>query len=136
AQFCRLRGANMGCEPRRLPSIGPRRGTTSSAWVGGKYVASRLLATIGLVAAVTAPAQAQVKFWGNPFAPSDWSNFFNWVPFGAPTAANPAVISNGGTALVTTSNAVAGSLTLGLSPFTSGTVNIGAGGVLTATGAA
>ena len=74
---------------------------------------------------------AQVKTWVG--ASGDWTTGTDWSPAGAPTAFNDAIISNGGTALIT-SSVTARSLTLGQSTGTSGTAGIGAGVVLTATG--
>jgi T5SS/PEP-CTERM-associated repeat protein len=121
----------MGYEPRRLFSIGPRLAATSRARAGCKFVWSRLLATIVLVAAVTAPAQAQVKTWAD--ATGNWIIGTNWDPAGTPptppTPANDAVINNGGTAQIT-GPASAFSLTLGSISGGSGTVTIGGAGGL------
>ena len=116
----------MGREPRRLSSIGPRRGATSRARAGCEFVSSRLLATIALVAAVSAPAQAQVQTWVD--ATGNWIIGTNWAPAGTPTPATDAQIDNGGTAQIT-GPASANSLTLGSIPGGSGTVTIGAGGL-------
>ena len=116
----------MGREPRRLSSIEPRRGATSRARAGCEFVSSRLLATIALVAAVSAPAQAQVQTWVD--ATGNWIIGTNWAPAGTPTPATDAQIDNGGTAQIT-GPASANSLTLGSIPGGSGTVTIGAGGL-------
>ncbi len=118
----------MGCEPRRLPSKGPRRGTT----LHRAFVSSRLLAAIALIAAFSAPAQAQ-SVWISPFA-GDWTNNNNWSPAFEPTAADDAVNNRGSTILVTTSGDTANSLTLGQSVGASGAMAISAGGVLTTNG--
>jgi outer membrane autotransporter protein len=65
----------MGCEQHRLSSIGPRRGTSSLAH-GGKFVPSRLLTTIALVAASTVSTHAQTN-WTGAFS-NGWFNPFNW----------------------------------------------------------
>jgi outer membrane autotransporter protein len=85
-----------------------------------------LLATIALVAAVSAPAQAQVQTWVD--ATGNWIIGTNWAPAGTPTPATDAQIDNGGTAQIT-GPASANSLTLGSIPGGSGTVTIGAGGL-------
>ena len=118
----------MECEPRQLLSIRPRRDATSRARAGCKFVLSGSLATIALVAVVSAPAQAQTKTYVQPNF-GNWADPFNWLPLfpfppTAPTAADDAVINNGATAQVVTSDAVAGSLTLGILPGGSGTVDV------------
>jgi autotransporter-associated beta strand protein/T5SS/PEP-CTERM-associated repeat protein len=89
-------------------------------------------ATMALLAALSAPARAQVS-WISPLA-GDWTNATNWNPGFEPTAADEAINNKGSIALVTTSGATAKSLTLGQSPGTSGAVSILAGGLLTTTG--
>ena len=79
----------MGREPHRLASIGPRRGATSGARAGGKFVSSRLLATIALVAASMVSAHAQTN-WTGAFS-NGWFNPGNWNA-GVPTAATNANI--------------------------------------------
>ena len=118
----------MRYEPHRLPSIGSRRGTTSPALAGSKFVLSGSLATIALVVLVSASAQAQTKTFVQPNF-GNWADPFNWLPLfpfppTAPTAADDAVINNGATAQVVTSDAVARSLTLGILPGGSGTVDV------------
>ena len=76
-RHCRLIGADMGCEPRRLSSIGLRRGAASPARAGGKFGSSRLLAIIALVAASTVSAHAQTN-WTGAFS-NGWFNSFNWT---------------------------------------------------------
>ena len=66
----------MGCEPHRLSSIGPRRGATSRARAGCKFVSSRLLATIALFAASTVSTHAQTN-WTGQFS-SNWFLSGNW----------------------------------------------------------
>jgi autotransporter-associated beta strand protein/T5SS/PEP-CTERM-associated repeat protein len=93
-------------------------------------------ATMALLAALSASAQAQVRTWISPFA-GDWTNATNWNPGFVPTAADDAVINKagGGIALVTTSGATARSLTLGQSAGDSGTVAIdGTGSLVTSNG--
>ena len=79
----------MGCEPRRLSSIGPRRGATSRARAGCKFVLSRLLATIALFAASTVSTHAQTN-WTGAFS-NGWFNFRNWDA-GVPTQTTSANI--------------------------------------------
>ena len=74
---CRLIGGRYGCEPHRLSSIGPRRRATSGARAGCKFVSSRLLATIALVAASTVSTHAQTSNWTGEFS-SDWFLGGNW----------------------------------------------------------
>ena len=85
------------------------------------------------LAALSAPAQAQVTTWISPFA-GDWTQANNWNSGFEPTAADDAVNNKGSTVLVTTSGDTARSLTLGQSVGTSGTLAISAGGVLTTNG--
>jgi T5SS/PEP-CTERM-associated repeat protein len=94
-------------------------------------------ATMALLAVLSKPAQAQVRTWISPFA-GDWTNATNWNPGFEPTTADDAFINRAGSgiALVTTSGATARSLTLGQSAGDSGTVAIGAGGLLTTIGGA
>ena len=117
----------MGCEPRRLSPIRPRRDmTTSRARAACKFLSSGSLAAIALVAAVSAPAQAQVRTWVD--ATGIWVNNNNWFPAAVPTPADDAVINNGGTAQVI-GPASANTLILGLISGGSGTVTVGAGGL-------
>ena len=113
-------------ELHRRFSIGPRHGATSPARVSGKFVFSRLLVTIGLVAAASVPAQAQVKTWID--TTGNWITGTNWAPAGVPTPADDAVVNNGGTAQVT-GPASANTLILGLNAGGSGMVTIGGGGL-------
>ena len=113
-------------ELHRRFSIGPRHGATSPARLSGKFVFSRLLATIGVVAAASVPAQAQVKTWID--TTGNWITGTNWAPAGVPTPADDAVVNNGGTAQVT-GPASANSLILGLNAGGSGMVTIGGGGL-------
>jgi hypothetical protein len=77
-------------------------------------------------------AQAQNKTWNA--ATGDWANGANWTPSGAPSAFNNAIINNGGTGQVTSSD-TAGSLSLGSNLGNSGTVSIsGTAGLLTING--
>src|SRR4029077_19620702 len=117
---------DMRREPHRLFFIGPHRSALLPARTGAKFVFSRLLAAIALVAAVSAPARAQVRTWVD--ATGNWINNTNWAPAAVPTPADDAVINNGGTAQIT-GPASANSLTLGSIPGGSGTVTIGAGGL-------
>ena len=64
----------MVCEPRRLSSTGPRQGATSRA--SGKFVSSRLLATIALFAASTVSTHAQTNWTGR--VSSEWFLSGNW----------------------------------------------------------
>ena len=91
-----------------------------------KFLSSGLLATIALVAAVSAPAQAQVRTWVD--ATGIWVTGNNWFPAAVPAPADDAVINNGGTAQVI-GPASANSLILGLISGGSGTVTVGAGGL-------
>src|SRR5256885_759118 len=117
-------GADMSSEPPS--SIGPRRATMSRARDGCNFISSKLLATLALFAAVSVPAQAQLKTWVD--ATGNWSTGTNWAPAGPPAPANDAVINNGGTAQGT-GPASAASLTLGLNAGGSGTVTRGARGL-------
>jgi T5SS/PEP-CTERM-associated repeat protein len=65
----------MGCDPRRLSSIGPRRSATSRTR-GCKFVSSRLLATIALFTASTVSTHAQTN-WTGLFS-SNWFLNGNW----------------------------------------------------------
>ena len=67
----------MGREPCRWSSIGPRRGATSRARAGCKFVLSTLLATIALFAASTVSTHAQTD-WTGPFS-SNWFLSGNWI---------------------------------------------------------
>ena len=93
-------GADMGCEPRRLSSIGPRRGATSRARAGCKFVLSRLLAPTLLVAVTAfAPgaARAQDATWLLNPTSGNFNTAANWNPATVPT----------GTAFFGTSNITA-----------------------------
>ena len=79
----------MGCEPRPLSSIGPRRGATSRARAGCKFVLSTLLATIALFTASTVSTHAQTNWTGA--VSNGWFNAGNWNA-GVPTAATSANI--------------------------------------------
>src|SRR5258708_23697459 len=79
----------MGCEPHRLSSIGTRRGTTSPARAGGKFVSSRLLAAIALFAASTVSTHAQTNWTGANS--NGWFNSLNWNA-GVPNALTSANI--------------------------------------------
>ena len=79
----------MGCEPRPLSCIGPRRGATSRARAGCKFVLSTLLATIALFAASTVSTHAQTNWTGA--VSNGWFNAGNWNA-GVPTAATSANI--------------------------------------------
>ena len=79
----------------------------------------------------TLSAQAQ-KTWNA--ATGDWANDLNWQPLGAPSTSSNAIINNGGTAQVTSSD-TAGSLSLGSNLGNSGTVSIsGTAGLLSING--
>ena len=67
----------MGREPCRWSSIGLRRGATSRARAGCKFVLSTLLATIALFAASTVSTHAQTD-WTGRFS-SNWFLSGNWV---------------------------------------------------------
>ena len=79
----------MGCDPRRLSSMGLRRGTTSRARTGCKIVSSILLAAIALFTASTVSTYAQTNWTGA--VSSDWFPAGNWNA-GVPTAATSANI--------------------------------------------
>ena len=74
----------MGCEPRRLSSIGPPRGATTAARAGGKFFSSRLLAAIALFTASTVSTHAQVTNWTGATS-NGWFNPGNWST-GVPNA--------------------------------------------------
>jgi outer membrane autotransporter protein len=99
---CQWMGADMACDPRRMLSIRPRRGTASRAR-GCKSVPSRLLATIALVAASSVSSHAQTN-WTGQFS-SNWFLAGNWdAGFPRQTTdanidtvtPNPTVISSSG----------------------------------------
>ena len=81
----------MGCEPRRLSPIRPRRDMTSRARAACKFVSSGLLATIALLAASTAPTHAQSNWTGA--VSNGWFNPLNWSPVGVPGVATDAIIN-------------------------------------------
>ena len=117
----------MGCESHRLSAIGPRRGATSRARAGRKFVLSRLLATIALFAASTASTYAQSN-WTGQFT-SNWFLSGNWIG-GFPrqttdgiintVTPNPTVLADPG--------ALARNLTVGANG--TGMLSIQAGGTL------
>jgi T5SS/PEP-CTERM-associated repeat protein/autotransporter-associated beta strand protein len=118
----------LGAEPRLLFSIGPRRRATSRARAGGKFVSSRLLATIALFAASAVSTHAQTRNWTGRFTP-DWFLSGNWdSTFPRQTddaiintvTPNPTVISRPG--------ALARNLTVGANG--TGTLTIQNGGTL------
>ena len=116
-----------GVHGRSLDRRGRRRAALL-ARARCKFVSSTALATIALFAAVSAPAQAETKTFVQPNF-GNWADPFNWLPLfpfppTAPTAADDAVINNGATAQVVTSDAVAGNLTLGITAGGSGTVDV------------
>ena len=107
----------------------------SRARTACKFLSAGSLATIALVAVVSAPAQAQTKIFVQPNF-GNWADPFNWLPLfpfppTAPTAADDALINNGATAQVVTSDAVARNLIVGSTLGGSGTVDVNAGGILT-----
>ena len=65
----------MGCEQRRLFSI-TQSGTVSPAHAAGRFVSSRLLATMALFAATTVSTHAQTN-WTGAFS-SNWFLSGNW----------------------------------------------------------
>jgi outer membrane autotransporter protein len=67
----------MGCERYRLSSVGPRRGATSPARSGCKFVSSRMLAALALFAASAVSAHAQSN-WTGQFS-SNWFLAGNWI---------------------------------------------------------
>jgi outer membrane autotransporter protein len=69
-------GGQVGSKTYR--SVGPRRGATSRARAGGKFISSGLLATIALIAASTVSAQGQTTNWTGQFS-SDWFFGPNWL---------------------------------------------------------
>ena len=117
----------MECEPHRVSSIGPRRGATSGAHAGCKFVSSRLLAAFALFAASTVSTHAQTN-WTGQFS-SNWFLSGNWdAGFPRQTTdgnintvtPNPTVISDPG--------AQARNLTIGANG--TGMLTIQAGGTL------
>jgi outer membrane autotransporter protein len=99
----------MGCIPRRLSFVGARRGATSRARAGCKFVSYRLLAAIALFAASTVSAHAQTA-WTGPG--TDWFTPGNWSA-GVPTAATNAIIDTGPISVIDTPGAVAQTLHVG-----------------------
>ena len=117
----------MGCEPRPLSSIGPRRGATSRARAGCKFVLSTLLATIALFAASTVSTHAQTN-WTGQFS-SNWFLSGNWDA-GFPrqtTDANINTVTPNSTA-ITSPGALARNLSVG--PSGTGMLTILTGGTL------
>src|SRR5438067_2250070 len=70
-------------------------------------------------AALSSPFMAQAAdiSW-SAAVPGDWSNFLNWTPAVVPGAADNALVTNGGTALITTNDGTVQNVTI-----TSSTVN-------------
>jgi len=81
----------MGCEPRRLSSVGTRRGVTSPARAGCKFVLCRLLAIIALFAASAISTHAQTNWTG--LASSNWFVGPNWDTFLFPRQTDDANIN-------------------------------------------
>lgn len=116
---------------------GPGNGTTippgsSPAFLTGSINEFRvyntaLTATDVLYSAVAGPNTTNVSFTDKTWnaATSDWNTGGNWTAAGAPTEANRAILGNAGTANVTGAVPVAGAIRV-----TSGTISVGAGGVL------
>src|SRR5271165_659358 len=94
--------------------------------------AKRLVPLLAGLCLYALSAQGQNKTWNT--ATGDWANGANWTPSGAPSAFNSAIINNGGTAQVTSSD-TASSLFLGSNLVNSGTASIsGTAGLLTING--
>ena len=117
----------MGCEPHRLSSLEPRRGATSRARAGCKFISSRLLATIALFIASLVSTHAQTD-WTGRFS-SDWFLSGNW------DAGFPRQTTDGNINTVTPNSTVVaspGALARNLSVGANGTgmLTIQAGGTL------
>ena len=67
----------MRCQPHRLSSAGSCRGATPRARAGCKFVSSRLLAAIALIAASTVSTHAQTRNWTGRLS-SEWFSTGNW----------------------------------------------------------
>ena len=118
----------MAGEPRRPSSIGPRRGATSRARGGRKFVLSTLRATIALFATSTVSTHAQTTNWTGRFS-SNWFLSGNWDA-GFPrhtTDANIDTVTPNSTA-VTSPGALAKNLAVGQNGI--GTLTIQTGGTL------
>jgi outer membrane autotransporter protein len=121
----------MGCDPRRLSSMGLRRGTTSRARTGCKIVSSILLAAIALFTASTVSTYAQTNWTGA--VSSDWFPAGNWNA-GVPTAATSANIDTvtPNSTAVTSAGATALNLAVGQNGI--GMLVVQSGGTLTDVG--
>lgn len=86
-----------------------------------------LNATDVLFSAVAGPDTTSVTFTDKTWnaAASDWNAGGNWTAVGVPTVASRAILGNAGTASVSSTVPVAGTIRV-----SNGTINIGAGGVL------
>ena len=117
----------MGREPCRWSSIGPRRGATSRARAGCKFVLSTLLATIALFAASTVSSHAQSE-WTGQFT-SNWFLSGNWIG-GIPTQTRDADINtvSPNATVIASPGAQANNLTVGANQ--TGMLTIQAGGTL------
>jgi hypothetical protein len=128
-------GSRTGCNDRFVsrsvarPRLNCRRGALRKSVGKLSCFGFGLVAAMAGLAAPSVPAQAQVRDWVPPVL-GDWADNSNWNPGFKPTAADDAVIDNGGTALVSTSGDLARNLTLGGSAG-SGTVTIFDPGLLT-----
>jgi len=114
-------------EPRPLTSTRPRRGATSLARAGCKFVLSTLLATIAVFAASTISTRAQTD-WTGQFS-SNWFLSGNWSA-GFPrqtTDANIDTVTPNSTE-VTSPGAIARNLAVG--PSGTGMLTIQTGGTL------
>ena len=86
-----------------------------------------LTTTDVLFNAVAGPDAPTVNFTDKTWnaAASDWNTGGNWTAAGVPATANRAILGNGGTASVSATVPVAGTIRV-----TNGTISVGAGGVL------
>ena len=119
----------MGDEQHRPSSAGLRRGVTSPARAGSKFVSSRMLAAIALVAASTVPTHAQTTNWTGQFS-SDWFFGPNWNA-GIPRQTidvNINTVTPNAT-VVASPGALANNLAVGING--TGMLTIQAGGTLT-----
>ncbi len=118
----------MACEPRRLSSIGLRRGATPRVHVGCKFVAPRLLAIVALVAASTVSTHAQTN-WTGQFT-SNWFLSGNWdAGFPRQTTDGNINAVTPNTTVISDPGALARNLTVGANG--TGMLTVQAGGTLT-----
>ncbi|MGN6366960.1 MAG: hypothetical protein ACTHN5_01740 [Phycisphaerae bacterium] len=89
----------------------------------------RAAVVVAAVIAASSVSGARGATWQT--GSGDWFTVSNWSG-GVPTSGVTALISNGGTAQITTTGATASALELGVSSGQQGAVSLGAGGALTA----